>query len=478
MDFPSPDSKTTNPIGGSIRTGRGEAQTTNTIERKKCDGSMPKKENIRKKKSLLATALPVPAPGQPTRIHLQRNSDWWPEWLDLHCRVGGGGVALSAALTYEEALVDGGAKRTEYWTYQRVMEKSFSGRRSIVAYHTLPFMRAGRRPAGWDKWGRPWALMDIAQELIPHDGKVWHQAHTPRWVLVAVLVRHDEEPYYFPDAPTLLRTLHQNAKAEGDVTAQPGAQGWSARELKQVETLLRPHTYPPCGAVTSCLRRWTQVAHRGEGYHEGPAMPGGPDLVAFHTECWDYPELIVPLMVAGPQKERPAEKESQTPEEPKVDSGSGETLREKWQATHDMDPPAWADKGFAGIKEHMQQQAETAGEKGAGTVTIYSPPSGWTPRQQLRAFLDPQLPGVQVPADQAWKYEDDQAIPDHALPRFRGNPKSHFPVMSPVPEYLRGYWTKEHQSPVGKATVRGISELRRAVSRRSFKDMLPWPPTA
>ncbi len=54
---------------------------------------------------------------------------------------------------------------------------------------------------------------------------------------------------------------------------------------------------------------------------------------------------------------------------------------------------------------------------------------------------------MQVPADQSGKYDDDQAIPDHTLPRFQGNPKSNFQVMSPVPEYLRGYWMKEHQSP-------------------------------
>ncbi len=360
---------------------------------------------------------------------------------------GGGGVPLLAALTYEDAVADGEAKRVKYWTYQRVMEKSLSGGRSIVAYHTLPFMRVDRRPAEWDKWGRPWALMDIAQDLVPRDGKIWRRAHLPGWVLVAVLVRYDEEPYYFPDAPALLRTLHQNAKAEGDVAAQPGAQGWSARELKQVETLLRPHKYPPCGAVTSCLREWTQFAHQGEGYHEGPAMRGGPDPVAFHTECWNYSEPIVPPMVAGQQKERPADEETQTPEEPKADSRSERTLRDKWQATHGMDPPAWADKGFAGIKEHMKQQAEAARGAGGDTVTIYSSPPDWTPRQQIRAFLDPYLPRVQVPVDQSGKYDNDQAIPDHALPRFQGNPKSNFQVMSPVPEYLRGYWTKEHQSP-------------------------------
>ncbi len=288
-----------------------------------------------------------------------------------------GGVPLSAALTYEDAIADGRADRVKYWTYQRVMEKSFSGGRSIVAHHTLPLMRADRRPVGRDKWGRPWALMDIAQELVPRDGKVWRRALLPGRVLVAVLVRYDEEPYYFPDAPALLRALHQNAKAEGDIAAQPGAQGWSGRELNQVETLLRPHTYPPCGAATSCLREWTQFAHRGEGYREGPAMPGGPDQVSFHTECWEYPEPIVPPVIAGHQEEGSVDEKTQAPEEPRAAGRRGETLHEKWQATHGMDPPDWADKGFAGIKEHMKQQAEAAGGAGGDTVTIYSSPPDW-----------------------------------------------------------------------------------------------------
>ncbi len=88
-------------------------------------------------------------------------------------------------------------------------------------------------------------------------------------------------------------------------------------------------------------------------------------------------------------------------------------------------------------------------------MTIYSSPPNWTPRQQLRAFLDPHLPGVQVPADQSGKYDDDQAIPDHALPRFQGNPKSNFQVKSPVKEYLREYWTKEHQSPHWEGDAKG-----------------------
>ena len=289
--------------------------------------------------------------------------------------------------------------------------------------------------------------MDIAKKHVPHDRKVWRHSHTPGRVLVAVLVKNDEELYYFPDSPALLKALHRSAKAEGVTAAQPGAQGWSERELKHVEHLLRSHTYPPCGAVTSCLRKWTQFAHRGEGYREGPPMPGGPEPVTFHNECWDYPEPIVPRVLAGPPKKEPAKRKTPASEEPKTDSGSEGTLQERWHATHGMDPPAWADKGFAGIKEHMKQQAEAAGGASTDNVTLYSPPPNWTPRQQMRAFLDPQLPGVQVPADQSWDYEGNQAIPDHALPSFQGNPKSNFQVMSSVPECLRGYWTKEHQSP-------------------------------
>ncbi len=122
----------------------------------------------------------------------------------------------------------------------------------------------------------------------------------------------------------------------------------------------------------------------------------------------------MPPVIAGHQEEGPADENTQAPEEPKAAGGSGKTLREKWQATHGMDPPTWAGKGFAGIKEHMKQQAEAAGSAGGDTVTIYSSPPDWAPHQQIRSFLDPHLPGVQVPADQSGKYDDNQAIPDHS----------------------------------------------------------------
>ncbi len=184
-------------------------------------------------------------------------------------------------------------------------------------------------------------------------------------------------------------------------------------------------------------------------------MPGGPDQVFFHTECWDYPEPIVPPVIAGHQKKGPADENTPAPEEPEAASESRMTLRERWQATRGMDPPTWAGKGFAGIKEHMKQQAEAAGGADGNTVTIYKSPPDWAPRQRIRAFLDPHLPGVQVPVSQSWRGDSDQAIPDHTLPRFRGNLKNNFQVMTPVAEYLCGYWTKEHQSPRWKGDGEG-----------------------
>ncbi len=103
----------------------------------------------------------------------------------------------------------------------------------------------------------------------------------------------------------------------------------------------------------------------------------------------------------------------------------------------------------------MKQQAEAARGADGDTVTIYNSPPDWAPHQQIRAFLDPHLPRVQVPVDQSGTYDDDQAIPDYTLPRFRGNPKSNFQVMTPVLEYLRGYWTEEHQSPWWKGDGKG-----------------------
>ncbi len=187
------------------------------------------------------------------------------------------------------------------------MAESLRAERSTVAYRTLPLMRPGRWPDGWDKWGRPWALMDIAVGDIPTNQEVWCHSHTEGRALIAVLVRYDEEPYYFPDATTLLRALHRSAKAEGVTVAQLGSQGWNTRNLKKVDQLLRLCIYPPCAAVSACLQRWAQFAHRGEGYREGPTMPGGEEPITFRSESWDYPEPIVPPVLATRRKEKPAD---------------------------------------------------------------------------------------------------------------------------------------------------------------------------
>ncbi len=80
-------------------------------------------------------------------------------------------------------------------------------------------------------------------------------------------------------------------------------------------------------------------------------MPEGPDQVFFHTECWDYLEPIVPPVLAGRQKKGPAAENTPAPEAPGAAGESQMTLRERWQATHGMDPPAWAGKGFEGSLE-------------------------------------------------------------------------------------------------------------------------------
>ncbi len=103
----------------------------------------------------------------------------------------------------------------------------------------------------------------------------------------------------------------------------------------------------------------------------------------------------------------------------------------------------------------MKRQAEAAKDADEDTVTVYNSPPDWAPRQWIRAFLDPHLPGVQVPVSHLGKCDGDQTIPDHILPRFWGNPKNNFQVMTSVPEYLRGYWTKEHQTQQWKGDGEG-----------------------
>ncbi len=79
-------------------------------------------------------------------------------------------------------------------------------------------------------------------------------------------------------------------------------------------------------------------------------------------------------------------------------------------------------------------------------MTLYWPSQDLEPRQHLRAHLDARLPGIQVPIVCPAGYKEGQSIPDHALPRFQGNPTDNFKVLSPVPYFLHGHWIQGHQS--------------------------------
>ncbi len=271
-----------------------------------------------------------------------------------------------------------------------------------------------------------------------------------------MLVRYDEEPYYFPDA--LLKALQRNVSNENIEISPPGSNGWNAQDLKQVERLLQPPTYPPCAMVTACLQKWKKFAHQGVGYRKGPPMPGGKQPVTFLDESWDYPEPITTLVFAAPKEEEPGLPESSEPE-----CASERTLEERWQLTHGRDPPAWADKGFAAIQEHMQRQA--AATKGTREeVTLYRPSQNLEPRHHLGAHLDARLPGIKVPVVRPVGYEEGQPIPDHALSRFQGKPADNFNVMSLVPDYLCGPWTQEYQSLRWESNTNEMSGCRKTVS--------------
>ncbi len=68
-------------------------------------------------------------------------------------------------------------------------------------------MREGHSPAGWDAWGCPWAFMNVAQRELPEGENVWYHALAGGRVLIAILVRFAQEPYFFLSAIEKLR-LH------------------------------------------------------------------------------------------------------------------------------------------------------------------------------------------------------------------------------------------------------------------------------
>ncbi len=128
-----------------------------------------------------------------------------------------------AALSYEEAVSDpeaAGERGASCWTLERILLQYRREGQSRIRYDRLPTMRAGHSPAGWDAWGRPWAFMNIAKRLIEGE-ELWYQELAGGRVLIAVLVRYAQEPYYFPSARALLEALQRNACDRGTEIAPP-----------------------------------------------------------------------------------------------------------------------------------------------------------------------------------------------------------------------------------------------------------------
>ncbi len=142
-------------------------------------------------------------------------------------------------------------------------------------------MREGHSPAGWDAGGRPWAFMNIAKRQLDGEDAWYHELPGGR-VLVAVLVRFAQEPYFFHSARALLEALQRNACDRGMEIAPPTREGWTTNTRYEVEALLRPETYPPCDMVMDILRRW----------NGSPTAPRGTEMlcpcprVIPPSSCW------------------------------------------------------------------------------------------------------------------------------------------------------------------------------------------------
>ncbi len=129
------------------------------------------------------------------------------------------GAALSYADVVSTAEVKGD-EGAECWTLEWIHMQYRREGRSWIRYDHLPTMHEGHSPAGWDVWGRPWAFMNIAKCQLEREDTWYHELPGGR-VLIAVLVRFGQEPYFFPSARALLEALQRNACDQGVEIAPP-----------------------------------------------------------------------------------------------------------------------------------------------------------------------------------------------------------------------------------------------------------------
>ncbi len=141
-----------------------------------------------------------------------------------------------AALCYEDVVSNpeaAGEVGAHCWTLERIQTQYKREGWSKVRYDLLPTMREGHSPAGWDAWGRPWAFMNMAKKLLEGENTWYHELPGGR-ILVAVLVRYDPEPYFFPSARALLEALQRNACDQATEIAPPTKEGWTIRDQHAV----------------------------------------------------------------------------------------------------------------------------------------------------------------------------------------------------------------------------------------------------
>ncbi len=81
-------------------------------------------------------------------------------------------------------------------------------------------MHEGHSPVGWDAWGRPWAFMNIAKCRLEGED-TWYQELPGGRVLIAVLVRHAQEKFFFPSARALLEALQPMPVTEASRLRHP-----------------------------------------------------------------------------------------------------------------------------------------------------------------------------------------------------------------------------------------------------------------
>ncbi len=202
-------------------------------------------------------------------------------------------------------------------------------------------------------------------------------------MLIAVVVRFDREPYFFPSARALIQALQRNVCDQEVEITTPTCEGWTTNDQFRVEALLRPETYPHYEAVMSILRWWNRFAYSGQGYRDAVPMLTGDTTFTLLDDSWDSPtEDFLAL----------EDSTDADPPQPRADAGeeqaSSLSLDEQWMTVHGIPAPAWANVGFAGIKADMACRA-TEPQGTAEEITLYCPPRSWDPRHRMRATWTP-----------------------------------------------------------------------------------------